>query len=145
MALSAILAGLRTALDGVAGATAVYTEVPEAPAAVAAFPAIVLQVLPAIEYQPSNVSFWIYPIDVIYLYKERGAQAINQDLADLFDVPAEIVAALNAASTLGGKVYGPQFAAPAADIGALGWRDKTYSGCRVHLRPKEKSATSYSG
>jgi hypothetical protein len=34
---------------------------------------------------------------------------------------------------------------PSAEIGVIEWRDKTFSGCRVHLLLKEKYATSYSG
>lgn len=144
MALSAILASLKTALADVPGVRQVETEVPAAPAAISAFPAIVCQVQPS-TVQPSNQSYWVYPIDVIYLLAERGTQAINADLAALADVPKAIVDALNAHHTLGGQVYGMQFSQPSAEIGVIDWRDKTFSGCQVHLLLKEKYATSFSG
>lgn len=144
MALSAIMASLKTALTTVPGVMTVTSEVPAAPAAVASFPAIICRLNPA-EIQPSNVSIWTYPIDVIYLLRERGQQQINQDLAALYDEPKAIVDALNAHHTLGGQVYGMQFAQPSAEIGVIEWRDKTFSGCQVHLLLKEKFATSFSG
>lgn len=144
MALSAIMAALKTALEGVPGVATVATETPAAPAAVSTYPAIICQVQP-FEVHPSNLSYWVYPIDVIYLFQERGVQAINLDLAALYDVPKAIIDVLNAHHTLGGQVYGINFGYPSAEIGVVEWRDKTFSGCQVHISLKEKYATSFSG
>ena len=144
MALSAILASLKAALADVPTVQQVESEVPAAPAAISAYPAIVCQVQP-FTVQPSNQSYWTYPVDVIYLLAERGAQAINADLAALADVPKAIVDVLNAHHTLGGQVYGVNYGQPSAEIGVIEWRDKTFSGCQVHLLLKEKYATAYSG
>ena len=145
MALASIVASLKTALQATAGINPANVKIPapEAPLTGSGLPAIVADV-DSFVISPGALSVWDYPIDIYYLHAERDTD-IATALTAVYPKPKAMVDALNANATLGGQIYGTNYADPAGEIGVVAWRGRSYVGCVLHAIVKEKYATTFTG
>lgn len=145
MSLSGIVASLESALATVPGVVLVDITQPETPPVAPNLPAIVGTIqVPEIGMAGADLRRVGYQIDLFYLHAERTGDAKPQRDA-ILDTPAAVLAALDAHTTLGGKVYGFEFGEPAASFDQIAFRTKTYVGFQMTLLLKEKYATTFTG
>lgn len=115
---------------------------PEQPPESDALPALFGEVSDIL-IQESNLSMWMYRVELYYLHAERSGNIGGQFL-EIYPVPRQIVVALHTSATLGGLLAGPPtYETPSVEFGTSPWRDKSYTGFMMPIILKEKFADPF--
>lgn len=140
--IAEVIPALVTVLEGVTGITTVYDDVQQDPLPANVLPAIFLEAMPAVADMKTTTTRRIeWPIRIWISVGQRSAE-ITADHDELRPFPERVIAALDAAGTLGGLLSRTvEFDEPSVYHPILGtlfgrtvWNDYQYVETAVHAR-----------
>ena len=140
MALGDQVTRLQTRLTAYPGIRSVWLPMPDDFPEGGALPAFGVS-FGEFEAQSSNVTIFDYPIVVTYLHEEFPGDWDYVLPAVVMNMPQNLFAWLAADEALVHGGYGIDFAQPAGNVGLTAWWDRSYSGCDLYIRLKEKENT----